>query len=143
MTTRRGKKEKLRLYTVFLSHSSSDAWIAKTMAEKIEALGASCWLDEKDFEGGDIVADEIIKGIDACNEAIVLVSPNTIKSQWVSFEVGGLRVQRKRITPILNNVLPSELAPMHDIKGVDLNRFDQFLAQLARRLPGNLRRRKE
>ena len=113
------------------------------MAEKIEALGASCWLDEKDLEGGNIVADEIIKGIDACNEAIVLVSPNTINSQWVSFEVGGLRVQRKRVTPIFNEVLPSELVPMHDIKGVDINRFDQFLAQLARRLPGSLRKRKE
>ena len=113
------------------------------MAEKIEALGAWCWLDEKDLEGGNIVADEIIKGIDACNEAIVLVSPNSVKSQWVSFEVGGLRAQRKRVTPILNNVTPSELSPMHDIKGVDLNRFDQFLAQLARRVPGKRRRRKE
>ena len=113
------------------------------MAEKIEALGASCWVDEKDLEGGNIVSAEIIKGIDACNEAIVLVSPNTIKSQWISFEVGGLRVLRKRITPILNNVLLSDLAPMHDIKGVDLNKFDQFLAQLARRLPDSLRMRKE
>jgi hypothetical protein len=106
------------------------------MAEKIEALGTSCWLDEKDLEGGNIIADAIIKGIDVCNEAIVLVSPNSTRSQWLSFEVGGLRELGKRVTPILNNVSPSELAPMHDIKGIDLNKFDQFLAQLARRVPG-------
>ena len=113
------------------------------MAEKIEALGTFCWLDEKDLEGGNIVADEIIKGIDSCNEAIVLISPNSTRSQWLSFEVGGLRILRKRVTPVLNNVTPAVLAPMHDIKGIDLNRFDQFLAQLARRVQGRRQTRKE
>ena len=81
------------------------------MAEKIEALGAQCWLDEKDLTGGD-----------------------SVKSQWVPFEIGGARAQHKRVTPILNNVRPQQMAPMQDIKGIDLNSFDRFLAQLRRRI---------
>jgi hypothetical protein len=121
-------------YIVFISHSSYDRWIAQVMAEKIEGAGADCWLDEKDLEGGGVIVEDIIRGIDACNEAIVLISPQSVQSQWVAFEIGGVRAQHKRVTPILNNVTPEEMAPMRDIKGVDLNRFDQFLAQLKRRV---------
>jgi hypothetical protein len=112
------------------------------MAEKIEASGAECWLDEKDLEGGNVIAEDIIHGIDACNEAIVLISPNSVHSQWVAFEIGGVRAQHKRVTPILNNVTPEEMAPMQDIKGVELNKFEQFLAQLKRRLITKKRKRK-
>ena len=128
------KRQKRAKYTVFISHSSLDAWIARTMAEKIRSLGVDCWLDEKDLEGGDIIPDEIIRGIDACQEAIVLISPNSVSSQWVSFEIGGVRAQHKRVTPILNNVRLNEMAPMKDIKSIDLNKFEQFLAQLGRRI---------
>lgn len=69
------------------------------MAEKIESLGAESWLDEKDLAGGDVIVDDIIRGIDACQEVIVLVSPNSVKSQWVPFEIGGARAQHKRVTP--------------------------------------------
>ena len=112
------------------------------MAEKIKAAGAECWLDEKDLAGGDIIVDDIIRGIDACQEAIVLISPNSVKSQWVSFEIGGVRAQHKRVTPVLNNVKLQQMATMHDIKGIDLNSFDQFLAQLKRRISQRRRRRK-
>lgn len=128
------KRQKRSRYLVFVSHSSLDAWIAKVMVEKIEALGAECWLDEKDLAGGDVIVEDIILGIDACNEAIVLISPNSVKSQWVPFEIGGVRAQHKRVTPVLNNVKPQQMAPMKDIKGIDLNSFDDFLAQLKRRI---------
>lgn len=129
-------------YVIFLSHSSHDSWIAKVIAEKIQAIGADCWLDEKDLGGGDVIVNEIIRGIDSCEEAIVLISPSSVNSQWVSFEIGGVRAQHKRVTPILNNVKPSEMPPMQDIKGIDLNKFDQFLAQLERRIARSRGQRK-
>src|SRR5260370_34649938 len=105
-----GHKKSVRSrYVVFISHSSYDAWIARTIADQIESLGGECWLDEKDLEGGDVIPDKIIRGIDACHEAIVLISPNSVNSQWVSFEIGGVRAQQKRVTPILKNVKPEEI----------------------------------
>src|SRR5437867_12476253 len=98
------KGQKRSRYVVFVSHSSLDAWIARVLVEKIEALGAECWLDEKDLSGGDVIAAEIIRGINACDEAVILISPNSVKSQWVPFEIGGVRAQHKRVTPLLNNV---------------------------------------
>jgi hypothetical protein len=74
------KARKRSNYVVFISYSSLDKWIAKVTAEKIQAIGAQSWLDEKDLAGGDIIAGEILRGIDPCHEAIVLISPNSVKS---------------------------------------------------------------
>ena len=122
-------------YLVFISHSSKDSWIARIIAEKISALGAEAWLDIKDLEGGDIVTGKILEGLDRCHEAVVLVSPNSVGSQWVVFEIGAVWGQHKRITPILNNVSYEAITPLKEVKAVDLNDFDRFLDELAKRIP--------
>jgi len=121
-------------YVVFISHSSSDRWIARKIAEEVEASVAQPWLDEKDLEGGDVVEEEIIRGIDACHETIVLVSPKSVKSQWVVYEIGAVRGQHKRVTPILHYVSPDAVAPIKGMKAIDLNEFDKFLIELKRRI---------
>lgn len=121
-------------YVVFISHSSKDTWIARIMAEKVTALGAEAWLDVKDLEGGDMVTSKILEGLDSCQEAVVLVSPNSVGSQWVVFEIGAVWGQHKRITPILNNVSFEAIAPLKEVKAIDLNEFDRFLAELGKRI---------
>jgi len=128
------KKGKIGQYLVFISHSSADIWIAEQIDKQIRASGAKTWLDKKDLKGGDILVDEIIKGITSCNEAVVLVSPKTVESQWVAYEIGAVSVQHKRVTPILNQVSNDAIAPMKGVKSIDLNQFDEFLIQLAKRI---------
>lgn len=69
---KRSKPARLWDYTVFISYSTLDSWIAHVMKEKIETLGAKAYSYEKDMAGGGIIVEEIISGIDACHEAIVL-----------------------------------------------------------------------
>lgn len=133
------KPATLSSYVVFISHSSKDLWIATVIAGKIEAVGGKCWLDEKDLEGGDIIAADIISGIDACHEAIVLVSSHSVQSQWVAFEIGGVRAQHKRVTPILNNINPEDMGPMKDVKAINLNDIERFLSQLKKRIDRQMR----
>lgn len=71
-------------YTVFISHSSKEKWIAKEIAKEIEALGARTWLDLKDLRGGDEIRRSIKQGIRASQEALILLSENSITSQWAS-----------------------------------------------------------
>jgi len=128
------RKVKAGSYLVFISHSSADVWIAEQMDKQIRALGAATWLDRKDLKGGDVLVDEIISGITSCNEAVVLVSPKSVKSQWVAYEIGAVSVQHKRVTPILNQVNADAIAPMKGVKSIDLNQFDEFLIHLAKRM---------
>jgi len=100
-------------YTVFISHSSKEKWIAGQISKEIAALGAKTWLDLKDLHGGDEIRRSIRRGIHASHEAIVLLSANSITSQWVMYEVGIADGQGKRITPVLNNLTPDDvLAPL-------------------------------
>ncbi len=131
---RRRKTKKKSEYIVFISHSSKDAWIARAIAEKIAATGATPWLDEKELKGGDILGQEIRQGIDSCHEAVVVVSQNSLKSQWVLLEIGAVWGQKKRVTPILHGVSHDALSPIRDIKAIELNDFDEFLPQLKQRI---------
>ena len=122
-------------YVVFISYSTPDSWIANVIKEKIEALTAKAYTYEKDMAGGGVIVEELIGSIDQCNEAIVLISTNTLqKPDWVIFEIGAIRGQHKRVTPILNNVSPEDIGPVKDLNGVDLNSFEQFLGQLRKRI---------
>jgi hypothetical protein len=121
---------------VFVSYSSRDAWIARIMAERIQAAGAETWLDQKDLHGGDEIREKIIAGIDRCQEAIVLVSQSSLSSRYVVFEIGVAQGQHKRVTPILNSVEVGveALASFTGVKSIALNQFDDFLAQLRERM---------
>jgi len=121
-------------YVVFISHSSKDVWIARVIAEKIAKTGAVPWLDEKDLRGGDLLGDTIRRGIDQCQESVVLVTPNSVKSQWVLLEIGAVWGHKKRVTPILYGVTYGWLSALSDIKAVELNDLDEFIQQLKQRV---------
>ena len=121
-------------YTVFISHSSKESWIAKQISKEIEALGAETWLDLKDLRGGDEIRRSIKRGIKASQESIVLLSAESITSLWVIYEAGMAHGQGKRITPILNNIASDKVPPLQDIKAIDLNDFDAFLLELTERI---------
>lgn len=121
-------------YAVFVSHSSKDNWIAGQIAKEVEALGGEPWFDLNNLRGGDAFQEEILEAIRNCTEAIVLISPNSVNSQWVSYEIGAVAVQDKRVTPVLNNVPPEAMAPLRDVSAIDLNDFDKFLRELAGRI---------
>src|SRR5262245_17225756 len=104
------------------------------MAEKVSALGAMAWLDVKDLEGGDLTSAKIREGLDACQEAVVLISPNSEGSRWVVFEAGAAWGQHKRITPVLNNASLDATTPLKELKAIDLNDFDRFLSELEKRI---------
>jgi hypothetical protein len=124
----------LRRYVVFISYDSSDRWIASVLAEKIALLGAEPWFDVKSLEAGQVIVSGILEGVWACQEAVILVTPASIDSQWVSFELGAARVLGKLVTPIFYGVDPASLKPAADLKHVELNDFATFCEDLASRI---------
>lgn len=129
-------------YVVFISHSSKESWVARQLAKEVKAAGGASWVDVNVLAGGDDFQDEILEAIRTCSEAIVLISPNSVNSQWVSYEIGAVAVQGKRVTPVLNNVPPEAMAPLRRVHAIDLNDFDDFLAQLRERIRQGSRRRR-
>lgn len=81
---------------VFLSHQRSDKNEAEKIAEYLKACGINVYFDKFDKELQQAVADNnpkgvvaaIKKGVAASTDMLVLVSPNTLRSEWVPFEIG-------------------------------------------------------
>jgi TIR domain len=139
---KRVRAKKPSLYRVFISHSSLDKWVAERMAEKVVEAGADFWLDVRDLPGGGDIRKEINQGVQECQEVIILFSPNSVNSHWVSFEIGAAYAKRKHLTPILNNVNYTDVSLLQGIKAIELNNFGQYLTELKKRINKRTKKRK-
>lgn len=83
--------------TVFLSHSSVDKPFVEMLARDLEPHCAKVWFDKKDIKPGRFFLDEITKGIKASSFLIILLTKNSVESDWVKFEL------RKAFGRILNS----------------------------------------
>ena len=124
-------------FQVFVSHATSDKWLAVTFCEKIEATGASTFRDDRDIDGGDDIPAEIRAQIKQSRELVVLLSPDSVDRPWVLLEVGAAWGWRKnyRIVPVLCHVTVDAIPDI--IKGkkaFHLNEFDQYLKELRKRV---------
>jgi hypothetical protein len=128
-------------YLVFISHSSKDRWIAKQMAAIIERkakrYGVRTFLDEVDLEGGDRIPATIKANLHACEEFVILLSPNSITRQWVLAELGGAWTLDKRIMAITYDLAAEKIPDIieHD-KSYELNDFDRYVGELIGRRKG-------
>lgn len=93
------------------------------------------FLDERDIEGGEMIAERVLKEIRKCNEFVVLLSQNSKDRPWVLIEIGVACGQGKPIIAILNDVTWKEMPEiMYPYKAIELNDFDQYLDQLRKRI---------
>jgi hypothetical protein len=137
MAKRIAKKPAKRLYQVFISHATTDKWIARVICEKIEALGIKTFRDDRDITGGDDIPDSLRREIRRSKEVLVLLTPKSVSRPWVLVEVGAAwgMGKRRRIVPILYHVDPTEIPTIIQlVRAFPLNDFEQYLDELEARV---------
>lgn len=73
----------------FISHSSAQK---KFVRELEQAIGLdSCIVDERTFESGKLIIDEIVKSINKCDIFVFLISKEALASDWVKNELSNIR----------------------------------------------------
>jgi TIR domain len=75
------------LASVFLSHSHADNAIAKLLARDLRAAGVKVWIDEAESQVGDSLIHNLGQAIDKTDFLAVLLSGDSVKSEWVLREV--------------------------------------------------------
>lgn len=73
--------------SIFLSHSHVDKDFARQLARDLQASGVTVWIDEGALGIGDSLVTNIGRAIDAAEYLGVLLSANSVTSEWVSREV--------------------------------------------------------
>ena len=86
---------------VFISYSRREIRFVEKLAKDLEAKGYDVWFDLTDIEGGDRWTQEIQKGIEASEYFILVVSLNSIISEWVEKEFLFASNRGLKIIPLL------------------------------------------
>lgn len=77
---------------IFISHQKADREPAKKIADFLISKGINVYFDEYDRSidrsNPDKLTASIQRGIDFSNYMLILISPNTLYSKWVPWEVG-------------------------------------------------------
>jgi hypothetical protein len=89
--------------TVFISYSSEDSKDADNIAMILEELDIKYFRDKKDINWGDNIPGTIKTGLSECTDLVVIISRDSLKSPWVSFEIGGASALNMKILPFLTD----------------------------------------
>jgi ribose transport system substrate-binding protein len=109
---------------VFISYSRVDQLAARGVADVLRRQKIPFFLDEADIRWGDGVDATITAALDGVTHLVVLISPASVRSQWVAYEIGQARGRGIVVLPFL-------LHPSIDVPSfiADLNhksRFDEI-----------------
>jgi hypothetical protein len=77
----------MRTPASFLSHSGADAAIAGRLARDLRGQGGDVWYAEWEIKLGDSLRRKIDEGIDRATHFLVLLTPASLKSEWVQTEL--------------------------------------------------------
>jgi len=124
---------------IFISYSKKDSDFAHKLANDLKAAGFKIWIDES-IAGGDQWRETIEKNLKDASEVIIVVSPNSMASQWVQHEGSLAYGWGKQLFPILiepTETLPPWLEEYQWIDFVDTSHEIAFDALVAALTPPN------
>jgi hypothetical protein len=107
---------------IFLSHNTRDrAWCEWLMREAA-LQGIMPYLAEHDVQAGKSLAEKVEAAIDASVAVVVLITDNSVSSQYVQQEIGYARKAKKLIIPVVQTGIAAEQLGM--LQGVEYVSFD-------------------
>lgn len=122
---------KKSIFDVFLSYSTADSKEAKMIHDKLESAKLKVFMAPKVLKPGDDFEQEIKNALIGSKELWLLVSPTSIKSEWVISEWGTAWNLNKKIVPIIHRCLPKSLPDrLRRLHCIDLHKCDELIAEL-------------
>lgn len=92
---------------IFISYSRSDGEFVDKLQEDLGNEGFKTWVDRRQLKGGQIWDATIVDALNRCQLALVVVSPDALKSGWVKKEYSYAAKRGKTLVPILFHPCPS------------------------------------
>lgn len=95
----------MKKYNIFISHSSKDLDKVRFFLSYLEMHALNCWISPRDIPKGIPYARAITEGICKCDDMLVFITHNTLKSEAVLNEIDVAQSKSKRIIPVfLENI---------------------------------------
>jgi hypothetical protein len=131
-------------YDAFLSHNHADkAWV-RTLAERLAGVDfrgrpLRPWLDEQVLDPGDLGQKaELTSALDRSRTLVLVLTPASLASRWVEFEVEYFLRDRpiEEVIPLLKSPceIPKTLHRAEPLDFTDASRFESAFDMLVARL---------
>lgn len=112
------------------------------MARRItEDAGAEPFIDIFDIEKGDRIEQKILFELPRCDELVVLLTPWSVRRNWVWTEVGGAWSLGKRVVGIFYGLATADIEKEHGgmaalapTNCLGLDEFDHYISELKARV---------
>ena len=116
---------------VFISYSHIDSSVADDLVHALDNAGVMYFLDVKDIVWGESITSKINDAVHKSDAIIVILSPASLKSAWVPFELGGAIALGKKLLPFLTHPSLDLPAYLRDIRTAQsIEEVIQFLGYL-------------
>jgi hypothetical protein len=113
----------LEFYSCFISYSTKDQEFADRLYADLQNKGVRCWFAPHDIKAGKKIHEQIDVAIRTHEKLLLILSPNSMKSEWVKTEI---RKARKRERTEKKRVLfPVRLVSFEAIRDWELFDADE------------------
>jgi hypothetical protein len=122
------KNEKYKKMKAFISYNHSDKDYVKTIRDILEKNGIKYYIDEK-FEYGEDIKTSVHNSLNDCTHIFVVVSPGSLKSHWVPYEIGYAHgLKEVRVIPLLTHPSLDVYSFISNLKYItDFDEFEKFV----------------
>lgn len=120
-------------YKVFISSTQKDSDLARDLARRLESAGVSVVSVDETRAGAQFKA-AIDRSLREADELVLIVSPDSVNSPSLMFEMGAAFFARKRVTPVLVGIDPSELpTPLKYVPSVKYSDLQDYISEIGKR----------
>lgn len=129
---------------IFVSYSSKDRAFVDQLAAELRKRGHIVWIDFEGIRGGDQWKQSIADGLHPSRLVLLVLTPDSIVSEWVEAEIETARALNKAIIPLLLRPVgraadvasPNLRYVLEEIQYRDFTKgFQQPFAELLKDLP--------
>jgi hypothetical protein len=118
---------------VFISHSSKDRKVARTICSALEGRGLSCWIASRDVGPGESFMDAIVRAIRAAKVMVLVFSENANNSDEIKREVVLAGNAKVTVIPVrVEDVMPADAFAYQFATRQWIDLFDDWENQIER-----------
>ena len=115
---------------VFLSYSYKDRHLADILVQRLRERDIDIWTDRQ-IEPGASWRDEIQEALERSNTFVILITPESLSSDWLNFELGvalsRAKLQEATVIPVLMEGATADSLPplLRDRVYIDANGMEE------------------
>ncbi len=106
--------ESRTFYSCFISHSSKDRAFVEALNASLRDAGVRVWYAPEDLIPGRKLRDQIKRAINSFDKVILVLSSNSMSSDWVVSEIRDARSRERRERRQV--LFPISIVPMHEVE---------------------------